>query len=104
MVGALQPLVAAGPVHNQSELHTDPQILHRGYFVDLEHREQGVVPYDGMQATLSRTPGRLRNAGPCVGQDTMHVLHDLLGMGDEEIQHLIEAGAVEVGEPASPRA
>ena len=55
------------PVHNQSELHSDPQILHRGYFVDLEHREQGVVPYDGMQATLSRTPAPAAQRRPLRG-------------------------------------
>ena len=97
VVAKLQPRVAAGDVHDQTALHHDPQIVHRGYFVDLEHREQGVVPYDGMQARLSRTPGRLRNAGPCVGQDTMHVLRELLDVPEDRIVDLVAAEAIEVG-------
>jgi benzylsuccinate CoA-transferase BbsF subunit len=92
----LQPRVAAGLVHDQTALHEDPQVVHRGYFVDLEHREQGLVPYDGMQAQLSGTPGRLRKAAPCVGEDTYEVLETILGMSEDEIADLLATEAVEI--------
>jgi crotonobetainyl-CoA:carnitine CoA-transferase CaiB-like acyl-CoA transferase len=92
----LQPDVPAGVVQNQSELHADPQVRHRGYFVELEHTDMGRVPYDGLQAILSRTPGRLGKAAPCVGEDTWHVLHDLLGLSEDEIGDLIATEAVEI--------
>ncbi len=96
LLTALQPDVPAGAVHDQTGLHEDAQILHRGYFVTLEHTEMGPVPYDGLQARLSRTPGRLTKAAPCVGEDSYTVLADLLGMDEDEIADLIAAEAVEI--------
>ncbi|MDP1821449.1 MAG: CoA transferase [Acidimicrobiales bacterium] len=96
LLKALQPDVPAGPVHDQTGLHEDEQIVHRGYFVTLEHTEMGACPYDGLQATLSRTPGRLSKAGPCVGEDTYTILSDLLGMDEDEIGDLLAAEAVEI--------
>ena len=51
------PHVASAAVLGVPELHTDPQVAHRGYWVPLEHPVYGAVPYSGMQAVLSRTPG-----------------------------------------------
>lgn len=96
LMDRLQPTVPAGVVHDQSGLHADPQVAHRGYFVPLEHTEMGRVPYDGMQATLSRTPGGPRKAAPKVGEDTFHVLSELLGYSEEEVGDLIAAEAVEI--------
>ena len=92
----LQPAVAAGPVHDQTALHEDRQIVHRGYYVTLEHTVQGLIPYDGMQATLSATPGRLSKAAPCVGEDTYDILADVLGYSEDEIADLIATEAVEI--------
>ncbi len=92
----LQPEVPAGMVHDQTGLHEDPQIAYRGYFVPLEHTVMGTVPYDGLQAKLSKTPGRLTKAAPCVGEDTYAVLQDILGMDADEIADLIATEAVEI--------
>ena len=56
----------------------------------------GPVPYHGMQGLLSRTPGRLRKAAPCVGEDTWTVLSDLLGYDEDAIAGLLARGAVEI--------
>ena len=96
VVALLQPDVAAGEVLDQSGLQADPQIVHRGYFVTLEHTHMGPVPYNGMQAALSRTPGRLSKAGPCVGEDSFAVLTEVLGMDEGEVAALIGDGVVEV--------
>lgn len=92
----LQPAVPAGMVHDQTGLHEDPQVVHRGYYVPLEHTEMGRVDYDGLQARLSRTPGRLSKAAPCVGEDSYAVLQDILGMNEDEIADLLAAEAVEI--------
>ncbi|MDQ1426483.1 MAG: hypothetical protein QOD72_3981, partial [Acidimicrobiaceae bacterium] len=68
IVSLLQPQVASAPVLGVPELHRDPQIKHRGYWVPLVHPVYGKVPYSGMQATLSRTPGRVSAPAPCLGQ------------------------------------
>jgi crotonobetainyl-CoA:carnitine CoA-transferase CaiB-like acyl-CoA transferase len=96
VVATLQPAVAAGPVHDQSALYDDPQIAHRGYFQTLEHTVIGPVPYNGLQAILSRTPGRLSKAAPCVGEDSWTVLTEILGMDPDEVAALIAEDIVEM--------
>jgi benzylsuccinate CoA-transferase BbsF subunit len=56
----------------------------------------GPVPYNGMQARLSLTPGRARKAAPCVGEDSLMVLVDLLGYDEEEVTDLLACEAVEI--------
>ena len=92
----LQPEVAAAPVQSQSDLYEDPQVLYRGYFVELEHSVMGRVPYNGSQAVLSQTPALLSRASPCVGEDSLYVLEQLLGMDPAEVDQLVAAGVVEV--------
>jgi hypothetical protein len=38
---------------------------------------------------------------PLLGQDTRTVLTDVLGMGEQEIDALIDAGVVRVAEPSN---
>ncbi len=96
VVDLLQPEVAAAPVHNQSGLYADPQIVHRGYFVPLEHTYIGDAPYNGLQAELSHTPGRLSKAAPCCGEDSWYVLTELLGKSEEEVTALLVDDVVEI--------
>ena len=51
--------------------------------------EIGEVDYDGLQSQLSRTPGRLRKPGPCVGEDSYEVLSEILGKDADEIADLL---------------
>jgi benzylsuccinate CoA-transferase BbsF subunit len=81
--------VAAGMVATCTDLHRDPQLRHRGFFVELPHREMGTVPYDGLQFTLSKTPGALRWAAPCLGEHNEYVFKELLGLSEEEYVQLV---------------
>jgi benzylsuccinate CoA-transferase BbsF subunit len=92
----LQPSVAAAPVQAPGELIEDPQLQHLGYWPVLEHTVMGPVPYNGMQARLSLTPGRARKAAPCVGEDSLMVLVDLLGYDEDEVADLLACEAVEI--------
>jgi crotonobetainyl-CoA:carnitine CoA-transferase CaiB-like acyl-CoA transferase len=96
VVAALQPHVASAAVLGVPELHTDPQVAHRGYWVPLEHPVYGAVPYSGMQAVLSRTPGRVRGPAPCLGQDTWYVLETILGFDGETIGELLADEVAEI--------
>ena len=86
--------VPAGVVQRPSDLYADPQLAHRGFFVPLEHHEMGLTPYDGFATRFSATPGRLRNAAPCLGQDTESVLRQLLGLSEDEVRECAEAGVL----------
>ena len=92
----LQPNVPAGPVHSQSDLYTDRQIIHRGYFVNLPHTVMGEVPFNGMQAIMSKTPAWLRKASPCIGEDSLEVLEGILGYSEDRVGELLAAEVVEI--------
>lgn len=95
VVALLQPEVVAAPVNDPYDLLDDPQLLHRGYLVELEHTVMGRVRYQGPEATLSVTPMRLSKAAPALGEDTRAVLGGLLGYSSAEIDELVASGAVE---------
>ena len=86
--------VPAYVVMRPSDLYEDPQLEHRGFFVTLDHPVMGPTPYDGPATIYSRTPQRLRSAAPCLGQHNDQVLRECLGMEDDEIERLREAGAL----------
>ncbi|MGE5596628.1 MAG: CaiB/BaiF CoA transferase family protein [Hyphomicrobiales bacterium] len=91
-------LMAAGvpayAVLYPTDLYEDQQLAHRRFFVTLEHGEMGPTPYDGLVTHFSATPGRLRNAAPCLGQDTDYVLREILGLSDGEIVEYAAAGVL----------
>jgi crotonobetainyl-CoA:carnitine CoA-transferase CaiB-like acyl-CoA transferase len=77
-----------------SDLAADPQLAHRGFFVSLDHPVMGPTLCDGPVSRYSRTPPRLRCAGPLLGEHTQHVLRELLGLSDEEVSQLAIGGAL----------
>jgi len=83
--------VAAHAVQNSPECAVDPQLLHRGWVVDVPHTAIGTVAVGVPPMRLSRTPARLEAAGPCLGEHTTDVLTELLGYGDERIADLAVA-------------
>ena len=95
--GAAETLREAGVpayvVQRPSDLHDDPQLKHRGFFVTLNHPVMGPTPYDGPATIYSRTPQRLRSPAPCLGEHNEQVLAALLGMEAGEIAELRSAGA-----------
>jgi crotonobetainyl-CoA:carnitine CoA-transferase CaiB-like acyl-CoA transferase len=87
--------VPAHRVSQSADLFIDPQLAARGHFVELEHPEVGLVPYEGSRFVLSRTPARIERPAPTLGQHNAHVLGELLGLSDDEITELVIAGAIE---------
>jgi benzylsuccinate CoA-transferase BbsF subunit len=81
--------VPAGVVHPCSGLHQDPQLKHRGFFVELNHNGIGPHHYDGFTFTLSKTPGKLRMPAPCLGEHNEYIYKEILGLSDDEIADLI---------------
>jgi crotonobetainyl-CoA:carnitine CoA-transferase CaiB-like acyl-CoA transferase len=51
-------------------------------------------PLPGIPVKLSASPGSVRKAPPLVGEDTEDVYRELLGLDEEEIAQLREAGAL----------
>ncbi len=87
--------VPAGVAQSQADLWEDPQLAHRGFFQWLDHAECGPMPYDGLAAELSLTPGALRMPQALIGQHSAEILGETLGMSDDEIADLAATGALE---------
>ncbi len=87
--------VPSGAVQAGADLWTDPQLKHRGYFRWLDHPVKGPMPYEDVQAVLSKTPGKPRWASPLVGQDNDEVLKGILGMSDVDVAGLAERRVIE---------
>ena len=83
--------VAASVGQRPSDLHADPQLAHRGFFVNCEHGEMGPTPYDGPATVFSETPAQV-TAAPVLGQHTNEVLREVLGLNDDEIAEYAASG------------
>ena len=86
--------VPAAVVARPSDLYVDPQLAHRGFFVECEHLEMGATPYDGPVTNFSATPAKL-SAAPILGQHNELVLREILGYSEDEMGELYAAGALE---------
>ncbi|MGC2276196.1 MAG: CoA transferase [Candidatus Binatus sp.] len=86
--------VPAHQVQNSADAYADPQFVHRGHFVALEHPVLGKFTVEGPRAKLSRTPATVRRAAPSLGQDNQHVLETILGYDETQITELAASGAL----------
>lgn len=86
--------VPAGVVQRSSDLLRDPQLAHRRFFRRHHHAEMGEIPYEGHQFRIRDYDSGPRSAAPCLGEHALEVLHDVLGMGDEEVAEVAASGAL----------
>ena len=86
--------VPTGIVSNAEDLLEDPQLKHRGYYVELEGHPniETSFHHDGRQESLSKTPARLYRAYGTVGRDNEYVYKQILGMSDEDISDCMAEG------------
>jgi crotonobetainyl-CoA:carnitine CoA-transferase CaiB-like acyl-CoA transferase len=87
--------IPAHQVQNSRQCVADPQLLHRGQFLQVPHPVVGTTWVEGSPIRLWRTPGYPAWGGPMFGQHLPEVLTDILGYDDERITELIVAGALE---------
>ena len=74
------------------EAHSDPQLLGRGFFVELDHPERGRYVQVGMPIQLSDSPPDVKRS-PLLGEHTDEVL-GWLGYEAGDIKKLHDDGAV----------
>jgi len=86
--------VAAFPVMTAKDLHDDPHLGSRDYFVELPHPEVGIRRHMGIPYRLHGTPIAVWRAAPCLGEDTDYVLRDVLGYREDRIEALRNASVL----------
>jgi crotonobetainyl-CoA:carnitine CoA-transferase CaiB-like acyl-CoA transferase len=93
---ALQAKGVPAHVHSSStEAMADPQLLHRGHFVEVSHAVHGKTTVEGSRFRLSRTPARIERPGPTFGQDNQYVLETILGYSEDRVVELVAAGVLQ---------
>lgn len=85
--------VPVGPVATMADVAGDPHLAARDGLVTRD-TATGPLRMPGVVPRLSRTPGRVGEAGPPLGRDTDEVLREILGYDDERIAGLRARGVV----------
>jgi CoA:oxalate CoA-transferase len=86
--------IPVGPVQDIAQVATDPQIVHREMFVELDHPALGPTKFTGNPIKLSRTPGAPSRVPPQLGEHSAGILAELLEMSPDEVDRLIADGVV----------
>ncbi|MFO1195578.1 MAG: CoA transferase [Burkholderiaceae bacterium] len=83
--------IPMGAINDIGQLVEHPQVKARGSLVRMEHPRAGEVTIVGVPIRLSRTPGSVRTPAPKLGEHTVQVMREFMGMTDERIAELRDA-------------
>ena len=86
--------IPVGAINTIDQVVDHPQVHARGALVACRHPTAGTVRVVGPPVRLSETPGAVRTPAPRLGEHTDEVLHDRLGLSDEEIERLRREGVI----------
>jgi crotonobetainyl-CoA:carnitine CoA-transferase CaiB-like acyl-CoA transferase len=84
--------IPCAPVLTPWTVFENVQLQERGFFEEVHHPEAGTHSYAGLPWKLSRTPGRVRLAAPCLGEHNEEVLGGLLGLSALDLADLTARG------------
>ena len=87
--------VPAHAVQDSAACFADPQLQHRGHFVELTHPTQGKSVVEGARVVFGRTPAGRPQVAPTMGDNNDAVLRELLGYTDDQIIELVASGALQ---------
>ena len=100
LIETLAPIgVPVGPVNDIREAFADPHIAHRGMRITMDHpgAASGTVDLLGNPIRMSETPVSYRRAPPMLGDSTREVLAAHLGLDEDALARLADAGTIEIG-------
>ena len=86
--------VPCGRIFSAPDMLTDPQYAAREAIVETDHAVFGKVKMQNVFPKLSETPGAVRWPGPALGEHTVAVLGEELGMSAEKIAALRADGVI----------
>ena len=86
--------VPIGAINAIDEIFADPHFQARGNLVTVDDPETGPVTIPNVAPRLSRTPGRVTNLGPALGNANADVFGGLLGLTDDDVAVLKAKGVI----------
>ncbi|HWO93878.1 MAG TPA: CaiB/BaiF CoA-transferase family protein, partial [Dehalococcoidia bacterium] len=94
--------VPCGPLNTIPQAAEMPQVAAREMLVDVAHPRIGSLRIANSPVRLSRTPGRVHGGPPDMGEHTIEVLRGRLGLTEERIDALKQAGVIATERPPLP--
>ena len=85
--------VGFSPIHDIADVFADPHLKAREAIVRVPDGELGEVRMQGVVPRFSATPGRVREAGPSLGEHNDEVFREL-GFDAAELEHLRAIGVI----------
>ncbi len=86
--------VPAHASQNSRACSTDPQLIHRGHWMEVEHPVHDRMIVEAPRLQLSATPHHITRSGPSLGEHNDMVLREVLGYDDDRVIELAAAGAI----------
>lgn len=86
--------VSVAPLNSMDQVFRDPQVLHSGQVVTVDHPTLGPLRMVGPAVQLSSTPATVRLPPPTLGQHTEQILSEVLGLTPPEIEEARRSGAI----------
>ena len=86
--------ILIAPIQTTREIVEDPQLLYRGFWLEIEHPElKDTLTYVGPSIGLTETPIRFRRRTPLIGEHNQEIYTEL-GLSRDEIITLQERGVI----------
>ncbi|XP_054241113.1 succinate--hydroxymethylglutarate CoA-transferase [Indicator indicator] len=86
--------VPYGPINNMQQVFANPQVLHNGLVMEMNHPTAGRIAVPGPGVRYSEFAVSHPKPPPLVGQHTVEILKGMLGYEDDAIEELLRTGAV----------
>ena len=85
---------AIAPVNDVAQFMADPHVQARQDIISIPDQELGQVKMQNVFPSLSRTPGRIKHAGPAKGAHNDEILRGELNIDEAELARLRSEGVV----------
>lgn len=86
--------VPAGRIYRAPEMLEDEHFIARETITEVEHPKYGELKMQNVFPRLSATPGKIKWAGPAMGQHNGEVYQGLLGYSQAELEQLTKDGII----------
>jgi crotonobetainyl-CoA:carnitine CoA-transferase CaiB-like acyl-CoA transferase len=88
--------IGCGPINNLEQVFNDPQVIAREMVHEMRHSANGgtAARLLANPIKMSETPVTYRHAPPLLGEHTVEIMSDMLGLDDSEIEELCDLGAI----------
>ena len=102
-VGVLDEVgIPSGPINSVSEALGSPHATERQMVVHVDHPTAGVVGMLGSPFRFGATPASVRRPPPRLGEHSVEILRERLGLRGEQVDDLTRSGIIEEPKTRSP--